>query len=56
MPPKKPDELREQIESQNEQPAIGDGMERTADGKEVRTPSRQEFFGNLRKVSEPEPK
>jgi hypothetical protein len=56
MPPKKPDELREQIEAQNEQPAIGEGMERTAEGAEVRTPSRREFFANLRKASKPEGK
>ncbi|MFL6013839.1 MAG: hypothetical protein ACJ74P_06040 [Gaiellaceae bacterium] len=56
MPPKKPTELREQIESQQDQPAIGAGMERTAEGMETRTPSRDEFFGNLRKTSKPERK
>jgi hypothetical protein len=53
MPPKTPSELREQIEAQNEQPA-SDGNERTAEGVEARTPSRREFFGNLRKVAKPE--
>jgi hypothetical protein len=56
MPPKKPSELREQVETQNDQPAIGEGMERTAEGKEVRTPSREEFFDNLRKASKREAK
>jgi hypothetical protein len=51
VPPKKPDELRKQIE---DQPAVGEGMERTAEGMETRTPSRDEFFGHLRKVSKRE--
>jgi hypothetical protein len=44
--PKTPDELKEQIERENEQPAT-EGDERTAEGLEVRTPSRDEFFANL---------
>lgn len=52
MPPKTPDELREQIEARNEQPAT-DGSSRTAEGMEARTPSRREFFGNLRKAIKP---
>jgi hypothetical protein len=50
MPPKTPKDLREQVEAQNEQPATP-GHERTAEGMEARTPSRREFFGNLRKVA-----
>jgi hypothetical protein len=51
MPPKTPDELREQIEKQNEdQP---DGNDRTAEGLKVPTPKRADFFGNLEKASEP---
>ena len=53
MPPKTPDELREQLEAQNaEQPA--EGKDRTAEGLEVDRPSRQEFFGNLEQVARPE--
>ncbi|MFL6007448.1 MAG: hypothetical protein ACJ744_14510 [Gaiellaceae bacterium] len=55
MPPKKPDELREQIEAQANEPA-SKGNERTAEGVETRTPSRDEFLGNLRKASKPERK
>ncbi|HEY8722713.1 MAG TPA: hypothetical protein VIL92_02495 [Gaiellaceae bacterium] len=50
MPPKNPDELREQIEKQNEEPPAS-GKERTAEGMEVTPPSREDFFGNLEKVS-----
>ena len=50
MPPKTPKDLLEQVEAQNEQPAT-DGSSRTAEGMEARTPSRREFFGNLRKVA-----
>ena len=53
MPPKTPSELREQIERANEQPAKP-GHERSAEGEEVRTPERVEFFSNLEKVSAPE--
>ena len=53
MPPKTPDELREQIEKQNEdQPAKG--SDRTAEGIEVPTPSREGFLGNLKKVTRPQ--
>ena len=51
--PKTPDELREQIDAQNEQPAK-EGHERTAEGLSVETPTRDDFFGNLAKVSQPE--
>ena len=54
MPPKTPDELREQIEKQNEEPPAVPGNERTAEGMEVTPPSRDDFFGNLEKVSEPD--
>jgi hypothetical protein len=50
--PKTPDELKEQIEKANETPA-DPGNERTAEGEEVRTPERSEFFANLEKVSKP---
>lgn len=52
MPPKKPHELRKQIEAQNEGQASA-GTERTAEGMEARTPSRGEFFGNLAKLVRP---
>lgn len=50
--PKTPDELKEQIEKANEQPA-DEGHERSAEGLEVPTPTREGFFGNLKKVSRP---
>jgi hypothetical protein len=53
MPPKTPEELKEQIAEQNKQPAK-EGHERTADGKSVRTPTRGEFFSNLEKISKSE--
>jgi hypothetical protein len=53
--PKSPDELREQLERQNEdQPA--EGKDRTAEGLEVPKPSREDFLGNLEKVSKPHEK
>ena len=52
MPPKKPPELKEQIEREQEKPAKP-GHERTAEGKEVPTPERKDFFRNLEKVSRP---
>jgi hypothetical protein len=54
MPPKTPDELREQIEAQQNEP-VAPGHERTAEGMEVPTPSLKRFLGNLRKVSKPKP-
>jgi len=52
MPPKTPDELRKQIKKQNkDRPA--EGKDRTAEGLEVKRPSRESFLGNLKKVSEP---
>jgi hypothetical protein len=53
MTPKTPSELREQIEAQQNEPAA-EGSERTAEGMETPTPSRDSFFGNLRKVARPE--
>lgn len=50
MPPKTPSELSEQIAKQNEQPAE-EGHERTAEGLEVETPERGDFFGNLDKIT-----
>jgi len=50
--PKTSEELREQIEAQQGQLAAP-GNERTAEGEEVRTPGRGEFFGNLGKLAEP---
>lgn len=50
--PKDPQELKEQIEKANEQPAAP-GHSRTAEGKEVPNPERSEFFSNLEKVSGP---
>lgn len=51
MSPKTPDELKEQIE--NREPATEEGTERTAEGMETPTPERDDFFSNLKKVSEP---
>ena len=50
--PKTPEELKEEIEKAQESPA-DEGHERTAESEEVRTPGRDEFFGNLEKVSKP---
>jgi hypothetical protein len=52
--PKTPDELKEQIEEANEEPPAVPGNDRTAEGMEVRRPSRDDFFANLEKVSKPE--
>ena len=51
--PKSPQELKAQIEKQNETPA-DPGKERTAEGLEVTPPSREDFFGNLKKVTKPQ--
>jgi hypothetical protein len=50
MTPKSPDELREELERQNEQPAKP-GHERTAEGMEVPIPSKHELLDNLKKLS-----
>jgi hypothetical protein len=53
MPPKTPRELKEQIDAQNaERPADADDTSRTSEGLKVPNPSRNDFFGNLAKVSE----
>jgi len=52
--PKTPDELKEQIERENAENPPGEGQDRTAEGEVVRRPGRDEFFGNLEKVSEPD--
>lgn len=51
--PKKPDELREQVERQNRKPAAP-GREYTAEGMATRVPERDEFFENLEKLAKPE--
>jgi hypothetical protein len=51
--PKTPEELKAEIERENKQPAP-DGKERTAEGEEVETPKRKDFFGNLEKASRAE--
>jgi hypothetical protein len=53
MPPKTSEELKEQLERENAQPAEK-GKDRTAEGLEVPTPTRKAFLGNLEKVSKPE--
>lgn len=53
MPPKTPSELKEQIEKQNAENPPAAGHDRTAEGQEVPTPTRDDFFGNLEKVSKP---
>jgi hypothetical protein len=53
MPPKTPEKLQAQVEAQQGKPAEPE-HERTAEGVETRTPSRDEFFGNLSKVAKPE--
>jgi hypothetical protein len=49
--PKKPREIKEQIEKANEEPPAVPGNERTAEGMEVQPPERSEFLANLEKVS-----
>lgn len=53
MTPKTPEELRRQIERNNETLPKPE-HEKTAEGKEVPTPKRGEFFGNLEKISKPD--
>jgi hypothetical protein len=53
MTPKTSKQLREEIEAQQEQPAT-EGTERTAEGIDVPTPKRKDFFGNLEKVVKPD--
>ena len=53
MAPKTPKELKEQINATNaDRP--DDDSSRTAEGLKVPNPSRDDFFGNLAKVSEPD--
>lgn len=56
MPPKTPDELKEQIEEANSPPPADPEKERTAEGLTVEKPSRDAFFSNLKKVSNTNPK
>ena len=53
MTPKTPDELREQIERENEKRSKA-GHEKTAEGMETPTPSEDDFFANLEKASKPD--
>jgi hypothetical protein len=53
MPPKTPEELKEQAEKQAAENPPAVGHERTPEGLEVPTPKRGDFFGNLGKVSRP---
>jgi hypothetical protein len=50
--PKDPQELRDEIERAQGEPAK-EGHERTAEGKEMPTPKREDFLSNLEKVSRP---
>ncbi|MDQ3889894.1 MAG: hypothetical protein M3312_04995 [Actinomycetota bacterium] len=52
MSPKTPDELREQLERENEE-ATEEGKERTAEGLEVEPPTRETFFSDLERASKP---
>jgi hypothetical protein len=54
MTPKTPQELKEQIERENAENPPAEGKDRTAEGLEVPTPSREGFLGNLKKVSKPD--
>jgi hypothetical protein len=54
MPPKTPDELKEQIEEANAPPPADPAKERTAEGLTVEKPSRADFFGNLDQLSRAE--
>jgi hypothetical protein len=51
MPPKTPKKLKEQAEKRNEdRPA--DDHSVTSEGLKVPNPSRDEFFGNLKRASD----
>ena len=53
MPPKTPKELKEQVEDRNEdRPA--DDHSLTAEGLKVPNPTRDDFFSNLEKASDPD--
>lgn len=52
MTPKSPDELRRQIERQNETLAKP-GHEKTAEGMEVPVPLKRELLANLEKLAKP---
>jgi len=53
MPPKTPKELKEQAEEKNAG-RPDDGHSMTSEGLKVPNPTREDFFGNLEKVSKPE--
>lgn len=46
-------EAYEQIDAQRDEPA-DEGHECTAEGEEVETPLRDDFFGNLARTSKPD--
>jgi hypothetical protein len=50
VPPKTPKQLREEIEAQQAE-ETAEGHERTAEGLETPTPSRDDFLANLGKVT-----
>lgn len=54
MPPKTPSELKEQAEKQAVENPPAEGHERTPEGIEIPTPTREDFFSNLKKVSKPD--
>lgn len=53
MAPKTPSEIKEQLGRENAAGDVTEGRERTAEGLDVPVPSRDDFFGNLEKVSKP---
>ena len=57
MANKKQESLRQRLERvwTKRRPNPDDQTEFTAEGKKTRTPTQDEFFGNLEKASEPEP-
>jgi hypothetical protein len=54
MAPKTPSELKEQLERENAAGETDDGRERTAEGMDVDVPTRDDFFANLAKASDPD--
>jgi hypothetical protein len=51
MPPKTPNELKEQLEQQNAGEPPAEGVERSAEGIELPIPKRGEVLGNLAKIA-----
>lgn len=52
--PKSPQEIKEQAEKQAAENPPADGHEVTPEGLEIPTPSREDFFTNLAKVTKPD--